>query len=235
MKISEFNDFLRLAEEREPVFREVLAAANEIVKEEFQDHISKAETAISHPPSPPSGLSVPQSAASIISGFEHSIEGGDACSGPDLDTLIAYSFRQGAEGQQLTTIVSQYDLWPSTRFDDPNGTDESPRWSPRLQRSQRRPRRHQVLPFYDSGRWQLAVFDMVENKVTCYDTVWTAGTLSSTFLVGQASYIYYGSNADSNRQSLQQWFNATVLSAQEVVFHCYHEKVSHADETCIVY
>ena len=35
MKISEFNDFLRLAEEREPVFREVLAAANEIVKEEF--------------------------------------------------------------------------------------------------------------------------------------------------------------------------------------------------------
>ena len=110
MKISDFNDFLRLIEERELVFRELLAAANEVVKEEFQDHILNAEIATSYPLFPPSGLNVPQSAISIISGFEHSIGKGDAYSGPDLDTLIAYSFRQGAEGQQLITIVSQYDL-----------------------------------------------------------------------------------------------------------------------------
>ena len=183
MKISEFNNFLRLAEEREPVFREALAAANDMVKDEFQDHILNAEIATSHPPS---SLGVLQSAASIISGVDHGVGGGDACSGPDLDTLIAYSFRQGAEAEQLKSIVGQCDLWSSTRFDDPNSTDESPRWSPRLQRSQRRPHRHQVLPFYDTGRWQLAVFDILENKVTCYDTVWTAGTLNSTFLVCQA-------------------------------------------------
>lgn len=170
MRISESNNFLRLAEEREPVLREALAAANNMVKEGFQDHISDAETATSHPSSPPPGLDTPHSAVSIISGVEHGIGRGDACSGPDLDTLVAYSFRQGAEGQQQKTIVSQCDLWPSTRFDDPNGTGESPRW-PHLQRSQRRPHRHKVLPFYDTGRWQLAVFDMVENKVTCYDTV----------------------------------------------------------------
>ena len=227
MKVLEFNNFLRLAEEREPVFREALAAANDMVKHEFQDHMSNSEIATSQPPL---GLGVPQSATSIISGIAQGIGGGDACSGPDLDTLIAYSFRQGAEAGQLKTIVSQCDLWPSTRFDDLNRTDESPRWSPRLQRSQRRPHRHQVLPFYDTGRWQLAVFDIVENKVTCYDTVWTAGTLNATVFVGQASCMCYGSNADSKLQSLQQWFNATVCSAQEVVFDCYHEKVSHSGE-----
>ena len=160
-----------------------------MVKGEVQDHISNMETATSPPPSPPSGLGVPQSA---VSGVEHGIGEGNACSGPDLDTLIAYSFRQGAEGQQLRTIVNQCDLWPSTRFDDPNSTDSSLRWSPRLQRSQRRPHRHQVLPFYDTERWQLAVFDIVENKIKCYDTVWTAGTSNSTFLVGRASYACYG-------------------------------------------
>ena len=184
MKISEFNNFLRLAEDREPLFREALAAANDMVMAEVQDHISNAETATSHLSSPPSGLSGLQSVASIVSGVEPDIGEGDACSGPDLDTLMAYSFQQAVEGQHPKTIVKQCDLWPSTRFDHLNDTDKSPRWSPRLQRSQRRPHRYQVLPFYDIGRWQLAAFDIVEHKVQCYDTVWTAGTLNSTFLVG---------------------------------------------------
>ena len=162
-------------------------------------------------------------------------ERGDAYSGPDLDTLLTHFYRQAAEGQQLNTIVSQCDLWPSTRFDDPNGADASPRWSPRLQRSQRRPRCHQLLLFYDTGRWQLAVFDIANKKIICYDTVRTAGTPNSTFLVGQASCICCGPNADSKLQSLQQWFNVTVSGVQEVVFDFYHEKVSHTNEACIVY
>lgn len=35
IKSSELSNFLRLAEEREPVFREVLAAVNGLVKEGF--------------------------------------------------------------------------------------------------------------------------------------------------------------------------------------------------------
>jgi len=190
MKNSEFNNFLRLAEEREPVFRDVLAAANGMVTEGFQDHVSHTELAISHPPallpSPPSDLSALGNTTSIMSGSEHGIGVGDACSGPDLDSLITYSFQQAAEGQQQKIIVNQCDLWPSTQFDDPNDIDELPSWSPRLQRSRRRPCRYQVLPFHSTGRWQLAVFDIIETLVVCYDTIWTAGSTHSTFLVGQA-------------------------------------------------
>lgn len=68
MNSSESSNFLGLVEEREPIFREVLAAANDLVKEVFQDYLSYAETAISHSrdllPSPPSGLESPGSTAS---------------------------------------------------------------------------------------------------------------------------------------------------------------------------
>ena len=239
MKSSEFSNFLRLAEEREPVFKEVLAAANGLVKEGFQDHLSYAETAISYSrnllPSPPSGLEAPRSTASTKSLSEHGVWAGDACSGPDLDTLLTYSFRQAAESQQLNNIVHQCDLWPSTRFDDPNGVDGFPSWSPRLQRSQRRPRRHQVLPFYNTGRWQIADFDIFKNVVVCYDTIWTFGSPNSTFLVGRAACVCSGLKADSSFQLLQQWFDATVANARVMLFDCHHEKVSQSDTGFVVY
>lgn len=191
MKSSEISNFLRLAEEREPIFREVHAAANDLVKEGFQDHSLYAQTAISHSrnllPSPRSDLEAPGSTASTKPPSEHGVWAGDACSGPALDTLLAYSFQQAAEGQQLNNTVHQCNLWPNTRFDDPNGVDGLPSWSPRLQRSQRRPLRHQVLPFYNTGRWQMADFDIVKNVLVCYDTIWTSGSPNSTFLVGQAA------------------------------------------------
>lgn len=124
MKISEFNNFLRLAKKREPIFRDGLAAANDMMREEFQDDASHTEPAIGHPPtllpSPPPDLKAPGSIASIMSGSEYDVGAGDACSGPDLDTLLDFSFRQAREGQQLNNIVGQYDLWPSTQPDDPN-------------------------------------------------------------------------------------------------------------------
>lgn len=77
MKGSELSNFLKLAEEREPIFREVLAAANDLVKEGLQDHLSYAETAISQSrnllPSPPSGLEAPASTASTKAPFEHGV------------------------------------------------------------------------------------------------------------------------------------------------------------------
>lgn len=189
MKTSEFNNFLRLAEEREPVFKDVLASANDMMEDGFQDHLLHTETAMTNPPSllpsPLSRLNMSDVTKPIMSGLEYTIGAGDACSGPDLDTLLSFSFRQAAEGQQMNDIVSQCNLWPSTRFDYPNDIDELPGWSPRLQRSKRRPRRHQMLPFYNTGRWQLAVFDVVKNVVVCYDTTWTSGSPNSVFLVGQ--------------------------------------------------
>lgn len=153
----------------------MLTAANGLVKEGFQDHLLYTETAISHSrnliQSLPSGLEAPGSTASTKPLSEHGVWAGDACSGPDLDTLLTYSFRQALESQQLNNIVHQCDLWPSTQFDDPNGVDGFPSWSPRLQRSQRRPRRHQRLSFYNTGRWQIADFDIVKNVVVCYNMV----------------------------------------------------------------
>lgn len=234
MRSSEFIAFLSLAEDREPIFREVLATANDMAKKVFQDQILCAKTATSHPrnllPSPLSGLDTLETTTSIMCGFEIVIGAGDAYSGLDLDTLLAYSFRQGREGkegQQLTDIVDQCDLWRSTRFEDADGVDERPTWTPRLQRSQRRPRCYQLLPFYDSGRWQLAVFDIMKKVIVCYDTIWTSGSSNSTFLVGQALCVCSGLQANPGPQLLQQWFSATVYT-KEVVFNCHHEKVSRS-------
>lgn len=117
--------------------------------------------------------------------YANEFQAGDAYSGPDLDALLAYSFRQVAEDQHPNNILDHCHLWQSTRFDDPGGVEELLNWSPLLQRSQRWPRRYQILPFYYTERWQLAVFDIVENVAVCYDTVWASGSPNSTFIVGQ--------------------------------------------------
>ncbi len=189
MKNSNFTSFLNLVEEREPVFRETLAAANGIVEGGFLDHVSYAETATSHPQNllspPPSGLNISGDTESILPGHEDGLRVADACSGPDLDALLAYSFRQAAEDQAPKDILDQYYLWQSTRFNDPEGIDEIMSWFPRFQQSQRPLCRYQMLPFFNAERWQLAIFDLVGNIVVCYDTIWTSGSSNSTFTVCQ--------------------------------------------------
>jgi len=190
MKRSDFLNFLQLVEEREPVFMEALAAANDLVKAGFLDQLSYSDTGNIHPQlllsSPPSGLIASEATSPILPGNTSGLQAGDACSGPDLDTLLSYSFRQVAEDQHPNNILNQCYVWPSTRFDDLEGVDEVPRWSPLLQRSQRRPCRFQILPFHCTERWQLAVFDIAKNMMVCYDTAWTLGSPNSTFAVGQA-------------------------------------------------
>lgn len=185
MKSADFTTFLRLVEEREPVFREALAAANKMVKEGVFDHAS--EVARSYPQnlikSPPSNLDI--RGGTSPPGHISRLQEGDACSGPDLDALLSYCFRVAAEDQQPKNILNQCYLWPSVRFDDPEGFDEAPSWFPRLQHSQQQPLRYQMLPFYGDKRWQLAVFDIVNNIVVCYDTLWTLGLPNSTFRVSQ--------------------------------------------------
>ena len=234
MKSSDFTKFFNLVEDREPVFKEALVAANGMVKGGFLDHVPYAEMTISHPQnllsSPLSSLNFSEGTEPVLPGRENKLWTGDAYSGPDLDALLSYSFREAAEHQRPNNIFAQCHLWQSTRFDDPEGIDELPSWFPRLQRSQRRPRRYQMLPFYDTKRWQLAVFDLVNNVTVCYDTMWTFGSPNSTFVVGQALCAYSGFEADLRLQSLQQWFNATVGNAQGTTFDCHHEKVCHYDK-----
>ncbi|KAG8531639.1 uncharacterized protein KY384_003270 [Bacidia gigantensis] len=218
LKKEEFSDFLKLVEQREPEFRDNLAAANDLVNGMFFNSDPDAEIARGHSNyravSSRSGLNFSAGIASVppanhddlraanfaegpaftpdaLSQDVSPLEEADAFSGPDLDALLTSSFRQAAESRQRNGIFGQCYLWQSIRFDDPEGIDGRPEWWPRVQRSHRQPSRYQILPFFYSQRWQLAIFDIAENLVVCYDSVWTLGSPNSTFAL------------------LQHWFDQT--------------------------
>ena len=50
------------------------------------------------------------------------------------------------------------------------------------------PNQHEctLMPPYNTERWQLGVFDIVEKVVACYDATWTSGLPNSTFRAGQS-------------------------------------------------
>ena len=193
MKNSDFSRFLKLIEKREPIFEKALGAANHMMVGGFLDHISYADVSTDHPQTALSSLPLGQKSAGgagyLFSGQGNALQTVDACSGPDLDTLMTHSFLEASENPQPDSILDQCHLWQSTRFEDPEGVDEPPTWTPRLQRSQRRASRYQILPFHYTERRQLAVFDMADKMVVCYDTVWTAGSPNFTFVVCGASYV----------------------------------------------
>ena len=101
MKNADFTRFFQLMEEREPVFRQSLAEANNMIKQGFLDHSSCAETILSYPQnptqSPPSNLDIRGGASPVGPGYISRSQAGDACSGADLDALLSYSFRRAAE------------------------------------------------------------------------------------------------------------------------------------------
>ena len=187
MKSGDFTKFLQLVEERKPVSREALVAANNMLKGGFLDHASRSETALSYPQvlieSPPSHLDIRGGASPVRPGHTSRLQVGDACSGPDLDVLLAYCFRIAAEDQQPKNILNQCNLWQSIRFDDLEGFDDAANWFPRLQHSPQRPLRYQMLPFYSTERWHLAMSDVMNNIVVCYNTIWTLGLPNSKFKV----------------------------------------------------
>ena len=193
MKNSDFSRFLNLIEKREPIFKKALSAANHMMVGGFLDRISYTDISTDHPQtllsSSPSGQKSAGGARHLLPGHGNVQRTVDACSGPDLDTLMTHSFLQASENPQPNSIFNQCHLWQSTRFEDPEGVDEPPTWTPRLQRSYRRARRYQILPFHYTERWQLAVFDVADKMVVCYDTVWTSGSPNFTFVVRGASYV----------------------------------------------
>lgn len=149
----------------------------------------------------------------------------DAFSGPDLDVLLTHSYQQALECLQPNSICFHCHLWQSIRFDDSEEIDELPTWFPHLRRSPRPPRRYQILPFFHANRWQLAVFDIEEYVLVCYDTMWTRGATGSTFLVSRA-FAGIGLEIDINVKSLERWFDVTVGNAREKTFGYHHTKVS---------
>ncbi len=230
MKNSDFSRFLKLVAVREPMFKKALSAANHVMMGGFLDSISYADTSTNHPQTTLSSLPLGQKSAEgaqyLLPGLGNTLRTGDTCSGPDLDALLTHSFLQAAENPQPSSIFDQCDLWQSTRFEDPGGVEQPPTWTPRLQRSQRRPRRYQILPFHYIGRWQLAVFNMTDKIVVSYDPAWTSGSPNFTFVVCWALYACPEMRTDHDSKLLQQWFDATVGNALGINFDCQHRKVS---------
>ena len=167
LKKEEFGEFIKLIEQREPEIQTLLTTANELVDAAFYS---------------PSPCMVP------FTNHTHNtnpLTTPDAFSGPDLDALLSHSYQLAGECPRPNSIYHQCHLWQSVRFDESEGTHELPTWFPRLQQSPGPPRRYQILPFYYSERWQLAVFDVVENMLVCYDTRWTSGSSEPMYLVSR--------------------------------------------------
>ena len=255
LKKREFGDFLKLIKEREPEFKELLTVANGVVNDIFFNPAPCAAMAVSYsqplPTSAVSGRNSSGGVASVSSADDEfreaasggrlaftppvSLDGGnpteaaDTFSGPDLDALLTYSFQQAAGYPQPNSIFNHCYLWRSIRFDDPEGVNELPSWFPHLQRSCRPLRRYQILPFYYTKRWQLAVFDINENLAVCYDTTWTSGSPNSTFVVSQVLCACLRLGINIYFKSLQRCFDATVGVAQREAFNYHHKKVGLYD------
>jgi hypothetical protein len=67
---------------------------------------------------------------------------------------------------------SEFHLWPSIRIHDPLGIDNAATWSPQTNMKTFNPSRFQVLPYYATSHWQLAVFDTEEHIIFRYDSFW---------------------------------------------------------------
>lgn len=205
LKKEDFGEFLKLVEERESDIRELLTAANDLVNTVLYTPASCAESVST---SLSSGLNLSREIAAVPLGSNNGdgsatsegalavvqrvhtqgsnpLQTPDAFSGSDLDVLLAYSYQQAGECK-LNSIRHKCCLWQSVRFDEPAGSDELATWFPYLQRSSKPLRRYQIVPFHYTERWQLAIFDVVEFSLVCYDTMWTSGSPESIFLVSQA-------------------------------------------------
>lgn len=80
---------------------------------------------------------------------------------------------------------SKFHVWPSIRIVYPIFGDDTATWSLRACSAPFNHSRYQVLPYFASYHWQLAVFDQVQHVITRYDSAWEDGTDRFTFSVLQ--------------------------------------------------
>lgn len=76
-----------------------------------------------------------------------------------------------------------FHIWPGIHIHDPVGTDDTATWSPQADVKPFNSSRYQLLPYFASHHWQLAVFDIEDHIIHRYDTFWSDGIDLFTFFV----------------------------------------------------
>lgn len=79
-------------------------------------------------------------------------------------------------------------IWPSIIISEPTLGDETATWSPQLSGTAFNSARLQILPYFASEHWQLAVFDIVEYVIFRYDPWWPLGTDHFIFSVSYSAF-----------------------------------------------
>lgn len=81
------------------------------------------------------------------------------------------------------TNQSRFHIWPRIYIHDPMGTDDTATWPLQGDVKPFNCSRSQLLPYFASHHWQLAMFDMEEYMIVRYDSFWPDGIDLFTFLV----------------------------------------------------
>ncbi|KAK1043518.1 hypothetical protein LTR74_018411 [Friedmanniomyces endolithicus] len=79
--------------------------------------------------------------------------------------------------------LSQFHIWPSIRFVETTLGDDTATWSPQHCSTVLDTARYQVLPYFASYHWQLAVSDQIGHVIARYDCAWQDGCDRFTFAV----------------------------------------------------
>jgi hypothetical protein len=95
-----------------------------------------------------------------------------------LDYLLSSFDRQGVDSDR-----SNFYIWPGISIHDPTGDDYTSTWSPRGLVKSFNNSRYQLLPYFCSHHWQLAVFDTENHNILRYDSFWPDGVDCFPFLV----------------------------------------------------
>jgi hypothetical protein len=117
-------------------------------------------------------------------------------------------------------IRSTFHLWPSIRIHDPLEMDGATTWSPRTNAKTFDSSRFQVLPYYATCHWQLAVFDTEDYIIFRYDSSWLDDIDRFTFSV-RPSQLALLSTVLTLRQVLQQWLDANGGNPESIQYRHY--------------
>ena len=78
---------------------------------------------------------------------------------------------------------SSFHIWQAISIHDPTEDDCTSTWSPRGLVKPFDSSRYQMLPYFCSHHWQLAVFDTEDNYILQYDSFWPDGVDRFPFVV----------------------------------------------------
>ncbi|KAK0866260.1 hypothetical protein LTR87_015070 [Friedmanniomyces endolithicus] len=90
---------------------------------------------------------------------------------------------------------SQFHIWPCITIVETTLGDHTAIWSPQSSSIRMSTARYQMLPYFASYHWQLAVFDQSQHVVARYDSAWQHGTDRFTFTVLQKWFLSHGGNS----------------------------------------